>query len=137
MSTINVVHMQQSGPIPGIVGWYSGGQTYYIDTDQKVVINQEPMQQQAYDASPLVETVPIEQSAQEEVPEMSEESEQPEMPLQEAAEPQEDQVAPPETPVQILPPQPDRSTPVQEEAMPEVVGVPDLQETPINEGEIS
>ena len=107
--------MQQSGPIPGLVGWFSGGQTIAIDTDTMTVVDQAPMQQQAYDASPLVETVPIEEPVQAE-----------ETLTQEVVEPQEILQ---EAPVQEPTPPPD--------AMPEVVGVPDLQETQINEGEIS
>jgi len=106
---IKYVHMNQSGPIPGLVGWFNGGQTVAIDTDTMTVIEQAPLAQQAYDASPLIETPPLEE------------------PAQEAGEPQE-------APVQESTPPTEETTPVQEEAMPEVVAVPDLPEQ-INEGE--
>ena len=52
---IKLVHMQQSGPIPGLVGWFSGGQTVTINMDTMEVVSQVPLAQRAYDASPLVE----------------------------------------------------------------------------------
>ncbi len=55
---IRPVHMNQSGPIPGLIGWFSGGQTVMVDVDKMEVVDQLPMQQQAYDASPLVVPTP-------------------------------------------------------------------------------
>ena len=55
MSNIQPVHMRQSGPIAGIPGgWFSGGQTVLVDFDTMTVVDQQPMQQPAYNASPLV-----------------------------------------------------------------------------------
>jgi len=65
-NNLQVVHLHQSGPIPGLIGWFSGGQTVTINTDTMEVVDQTPLAQRAYDASPLVEPV------QEEAPEQSE-----------------------------------------------------------------
>jgi hypothetical protein len=59
---IKYVHMQHSGPIPDLIGWFNGGQTVTLDLDTMTVVDQAPLAQRAYDASPLVEP------AQEEAP---------------------------------------------------------------------
>ena len=59
---IKYVHMQHSGPIPDLIGWFNGGQTVTIDMDTMTVVDQAPLAQRAYDASPLVE-IPAQEEA--------------------------------------------------------------------------
>lgn len=99
MSNVQYIHMQHSGPIPGLIGWFSGGQTVAIDMDTMTVVDASPLTQRAYDASPLVDA-----PAQEEAPaqlEPTPEPVQPELVPTPEAQPEQAPIEPtPEQPIE-------------------------------------
>ncbi len=49
MSRIVAYAMHQSGPIPNMPGWFSGGQTVYVDVDERVVVSTSPFRTPPFD----------------------------------------------------------------------------------------
>jgi hypothetical protein len=89
-NNLQVVHLHQSGPIPGLVGWFSGGQTVTINTDTMEVVDQAPLAQRAYDATPLVEPAQEEEAPAQ--PELVQEAPTPEpAPVEPTPEPTTEQ----------------------------------------------